>query len=490
MNSKLARLIYPEYRFGKTDPAEGLRLVKMGVGGFCIYGGSPEEIRKTTSALQSASGTPLIFSADYENGAGQWMKDATQLPSNMAVGASGSEEIARRKAQITAREAAALGVSWILAPVTDLATRAENPIVNTRAFGEDPGLVSRMAGAYISGLRSENSISCIKHFPGHGETSLDSHLELPIVDRSRSQLEESELRPYRNLLSRSDTVMIGHLKVPDLDPEIPASFSRKIITGLLREELGFEGCVVTDALSMKAVENERFAGVAALLAGADILLVPDDPYKLLDSLKNAYGGSRITDGVITAALKRQDILVRKTGPALINRPGLDIVGCREHRDFITNCAPECLAWVRRPSAAILKRGDSVEYMEPGVSDPILWNGKAFVAALKKLGIRTNRVSGQKTSMLIAASFSRPRAYSGSINLSPENREEIALKSAKAASVTMISFGSPFVFEGMNCRPAAKLCAFCALDEFQAAAAQVLAGTAEARGMMPVTIKEK
>ncbi|MHB0995386.1 MAG: glycoside hydrolase family 3 N-terminal domain-containing protein, partial [Elusimicrobiales bacterium] len=293
---KLARLICPEYRFGTTDPDYALRLVELGVGGFCFYGGKAEEAFESSRALKAASETPLLIAADYENGPGQWVKGATELPTNMAIGASGSEHLARRKGGITALEAKALGVDWVFAPVVDLASRPDNPIVNVRSFGSDPALVTRLAGDFLSGLRSQGALSCLKHFPGHGGTAADSHRELPVLEKSLHELEESDLRPFAALAAQADAVMAGHLSVPSLDASAPASLSKEILGGLLRGRLRYPGLVLTDALNMKAIDDEGRAGVKAFLAGADLLLCPGDPFALHAALVRAAN-----DGLITSA---------------------------------------------------------------------------------------------------------------------------------------------------------------------------------------------
>ncbi len=486
MKNELARLVYPGFWFGKTEVNDALRLAKMGVGGFCVYGGTAKEVFELTGRLRCACPTPLVFCADYENGAGQWVKEATELPSGMAVGASGSEELAGRKAEITAVEASALGIDWVLAPVVDLAVRPDNPIVNTRAFGDNPEETGRLAGAYMSGLKSRGALSCLKHFPGHGETSLDSHLALPVLGRTRSQLESAELKPYRRLLATADAVMIGHLRLDRLDPDMPASLSKKIITGLLRNELGFERLVVTDALCMKAISDGDRAGITALIAGADLLLVPENPFRLCEFLEKAYGDEILTDNVIAAALERQASMIGKLQALRPkNRPSLDVVGCAEHRGFVEESACKCMAWVVKPAPRGLSAGDSVRYFEPGVENPRDWNGRAFVSELESLGIRVKPVSEQKTGKLIVASFSRPRAYSSSINLSSRDRADILGMMSPRKQAFMISFGSPFVFKGFHKKIKAGLCAFGALDAFQKNCARALAGKAELKGKMPV-----
>ncbi|MBI4656571.1 MAG: hypothetical protein HY746_07485 [Elusimicrobia bacterium] len=486
-SSHLARLIYPEYRFGKTNIKEAEKLVEMGVGGFCIYGGGADEITETIKILKSASNTPLLFCADYENGAGQWVKEATELPSNMAVGASGDQQIARRKAEITAIEANALGVDWILAPVVDLASNPENPIINTRAFSDSPDIVSVIAHAYISGLRSQNAVSCLKHFPGHGETSVDSHLALPELSRTREELENSELKPYKTLLKNADAVMIGHLRVASIDPENTASFSKKIITELLRKELKFDGCVVTDAFSMKAISDEDSAGIKAVEAGADILLVPENPFELFEALSQAYYDGLLKDDFIEKALKRQDAMVKKTSLGSLKKHPRNLIGCPEHKRFVLDCSESCIAWAFKKKDELLREGDVVGYFEP-LTSPENWSGKHFVEELEVRGVRVLPFDGRdKIDKLIAASFSRPRAYSGKINLGERERREISKYLSLAKESVMISFGSPFVFDEFEESLKAGLCAFCAVREFQITCAKILVSKAGAKGRMPVKL---
>jgi beta-glucosidase len=486
--SKIARVIYPEFRFGKTDINDALRLVDMGVGGFCLYGGTTEEVFNTIKILKSSSKTPLLFCADYENGVGQWIKGATELQSNMAVGASSSDYIARRKAEITAIESKALGVDWILAPVVDLASMPENPIVNVRAFGDSPGLVSFLADAYMSGINSQHAISCLKHFPGHGETSCDSHLELPVLNRTRDELEGYELKPYKSLLKNAPSVMIGHLKIDAIDKENASSLSNEVITGILRNELQYDGCVITDALSMKAIANEEESAIKALIAGADVLLVPENPSKLYEALIKANETKVVSNSMLENAIRRQDFLVKKTLVNTLNRPGLDVVGCKEHKKFVEETALECIAWAwrRQLHQFVLKEGDNVGYFEPMTEAPD-WKGKSFVEQLTKSGVKV-RPFDKSCEKLIVASFSKPRAFSGSINLNEEEKKAILQKIIQAKETLMIAFGSPFVFKDLEQEISAGLCAFCNLLEYQIACAQIISGIASAKGRIPVKIQ--
>ncbi len=484
---KIARLIHPEFRFGTTTPDQALKLVNLGAGGFCFYGGTAREVFETVRTLKAASETPLIISADYENGAGHWLKDATELPSNMALGASGSEAIARRKGEITAAEAKALGVDWIFAPVVDLAVNPANPIVNLRAYGSDPSLVAALASAYISGLHSHNAISCLKHFPGHGETSVDSHLVLPVLERTLSELENSELKPYRSLLGRTDSVMVGHLQVPALDPDNPASFSRKIITGLLRGSMKYGGCVITDALNMKAVSADNAAGLKALLAGADILLAPADPMRLYGILCRAAAEGELSEAAVDAALARQDTLVKKLSAGALEPRDFSLVGCVEHRAFVREVSARCLAWAFKNKPFVLAAGEAVAYLEP-LTPRAEWKGRAFVEELNRLGVRVAPFERGAAGKIIIGSFSKPRAFSGDINLNRDAVSGIENALSGGGTALMAAFGSPFVFDGVHRLLAAGLCAFCGLEDFQRTAAAVLTGRAAASGAMPVDLK--
>jgi len=478
---KLARLVCPGFRFGSDDPGEALRLAELGVGAFCFYGGTAAEVRDLSLRLKAASDTPLLIASDYENGAGQRVAGATELPSSMALGASGSEALARRKGEITALEARALGVDWVLAPVADLATRPENPIVNVRAFGSDPVLAARLGEAFMAGLNSQGALSCLKHFPGHGDTAADSHLELPSVAKNLYALEELELKTFRALARRADAVMAGHLLLPELDPASPASLSKELLSGLLRRSLGFAGCIVTDALEMKAVSALGQAGVRAFRAGADLLLVPENPRALVSELAAACNDGLISQAAVEQALARQDRLVGRLSPFRQLPPPAGALRCPEHLAFNAEAAPACLAWASAGRFA-LKPGETVGYFEP-LTPPAGWQGAPFAERLRELGVRVEPYQPNCGMRLAAGCFSKPSAGSGSINLGDAERRALQAAIAGAAQSVVLSFGSPFVLDGLA--PSAGLCAFCSLEDFQRAAAGVLAGEIGAGGTMPV-----
>ncbi|MBI4052161.1 MAG: hypothetical protein HY400_06620 [Elusimicrobia bacterium] len=481
----LAQLIFPAFRFGETDPAEAERLVDLGVGGFCLYWGKAEEVRDFTSRMQKKSKSPLLFCADYEDGVGQWVDRGTKFPSNMAVGAAGSEEFAFKKAVATAREAKALGVHWIYAPVVDLATYPDNPIVNIRAFGNSPENVERLAGAYLKGLRSEGVVGCLKHFPGHGESRQDSHLELPTLDLTREEVEEREARPYKILRETADSIMLGHLKVPSLDLDKPTSLSEKVISGFLRGDLKYEGVVVTDALSMKSVSDNSEAGVQALQAGADVLLVPEDSFKLHRVLLEGVDAVKISRKRVEAALKRIENL--KTRVSRSRETDLTLLNCPEHVRWAQEMAQAAVSWVRKPSRVLIKPGDTLFYLEPGAESESDRQGEIFVKELQQAGIHVKFWTPDSQlatpNWLLVGIFSKPQAYSGAINLSSESRKMIQSALAKSKNRIVLSWGSPFVFSGLDFE--AGLCTFSDLEVSQGAAARVLLGKLKAEGKWPV-----
>ena len=212
-----ARLVFPGFTIGQDDPKDAQKLARLGVGGFCLYRGSPKTVASMTRRLRRAAPQPLLICADYEEGAWAHVPGSTPLPTNLGIGASGSVKAAHRKGLITAREARAMGVDWVLAPVVDLLSEPKNPIVNVRSFSREPKQAVRLARAYMAGLKAGGALGCLKHFPGHGATTEDSHLDLPTVKSARRLLDKRELVPFKTLARSADAVMLGHLVVPALD---------------------------------------------------------------------------------------------------------------------------------------------------------------------------------------------------------------------------------------------------------------------------------
>jgi beta-N-acetylhexosaminidase len=275
-----------------------------------LYKNEPLEAAMVTNQLQRDSEFPLLFAADFERGLGMRLNEVTGFPHAMAFGAANNLDYARQSGRITAMEARAIGVHWNWFPDTDVNSNPDNPVINTRSFGEDPTLVGQMAAAYIEGAHEYGMMTTAKHFPGHGDTDTDSHLAVPLVNGDRAHLDSIELPPFHAAIKAGvDAVLVAHVSVPalDSDPKRVASISPPIITGLLKQQMGFSGLVVTDALVMDglmrmfpeggATASAR-AAVEAVKAGNDVLLLPADLDAAYNGVLNAVRNGEISQSRI------------------------------------------------------------------------------------------------------------------------------------------------------------------------------------------------
>lgn len=285
-------------------------LDKTPVGGFVIFRGSQMHSPPALARLQELSEVPLLFSADLERGAGQQLHGATVFPHAMAFGELGADAGADAvfdAARWTAAEAVACGVHWLFAPVVDVHSNPVNPIISTRAFSSTPESCARLAGAFIRGVRAGAGLSTAKHFPGHGDTDTDSHDALPTVSKSRAELERVELLPFRAAIAAGvDAVMTAHVAYPALDISgLPATFSSRILRDVLRDDLGFEGVVVSDSLLMGAAGLEVSARAPELVAaGIDVLLDVSHPAVAVDAIVRAVREGTLPENLVQEAFER------------------------------------------------------------------------------------------------------------------------------------------------------------------------------------------
>ena len=288
--------------------------LELGVGGFALFGGEVDEVAKLTNELRERSRIPLLIGSDLERGAGQQFQGATGLPPLAAIGYLDDVEAVRRAARISAREARAVGVNWIYAPVADVDLEPDNPIIGTRAFGSDVARVARDAAAWIDACQQEGVLACAKHFPGHGRTTSDSHATLPTVTLGASELRATDFEPFRAAIGAGvATMMSAHISYPALDPSgEPATLSPRILGEILRGELGFDGLVVTDAMIMEGVlsEGEARAAVKALRAGCDLLLYPTDLAAVASAVETALDSGALDPKRVAASLERRTARAR------------------------------------------------------------------------------------------------------------------------------------------------------------------------------------
>ncbi|MBN2243135.1 MAG: glycoside hydrolase family 3 C-terminal domain-containing protein [Acidobacteria bacterium] len=491
-------------------------IVRYHVGGFVLFAGNIYESALLLNELQSRSKLPLLVSADFENGASFRIADTTSFPWNMAVGATGSEDFAHRQGLITAREARALGVHWLFAPVVDVNNNPDNPVINIRSYGEDPRLVARMGSAYIRGAREGGALTTAKHFPGHGDTATDTHVGLAVVPSNLERLLAVELVPFKSAIEAGvDAVMTAHVAVPELTEEasVPATLSREILTDLLRGTLLFDGIVVTDALEMGGIRNKYWTGLAAvgaIQAGADAVLLPTNVSAAVNGIERAVEMGVIPVKRIDASVAK--ILRAKSSLGLHRERTVSIDRLRE-----TVSSPENLAFAQEiadRSITAVKNDDRLLPVDPTA------NPKIFSLALDS-GLATNpgeifqsgmrevypslvaewanaRVSedqidrilryARNSDLTVCATFARVSSGSNSISI-PKEQQTIVEKLLKTGKpFVWIAFGNPYALERFP-KAGTYLCTFSYSDVSQRAAVKAVSGAIPVAGRMPVSIPE-
>jgi len=338
LREKVAQIVWPSV-FGdyvSGDSPQWRRLTQYveqeKVGGFTISVGSPMELAAKLNALQSMSKVPLLIGADLEAGAGfrarggYFVPNAIDLggalvfPPEMGLGATRDTTLAYEQGRLTAKEGRALGIHIAYAPVLDVNNNPANPVINTRSYSEDPALAARMGVAFIHGLQDHGMIATGKHFPGHGDTGVNSHLALPVVTVSRSRLDTVELVPFRAAVNSGvGAIMSFHGAMPALDSSgVPGTLSPKVVTGLLRGEMGFRGIIISDAMDMRGVLDQYGADEAAkraIAAGIDVLIQPLDVSETIDAVIAGIGEGRYTEARLDSSVRRVLETKRKLGLA-------------------------------------------------------------------------------------------------------------------------------------------------------------------------------
>ncbi|MFP4199157.1 MAG: beta-N-acetylhexosaminidase, partial [Halanaerobium sp.] len=307
-------------------------------------------------ALDSGSGFPLFISADQEGGTVTRLKGATHFPGNMALGAAQSKNLTEKVAQATASELKNLGINVNLAPVLDVNNNPANPVIGVRSFGEDPELVAELGMSYIKGLQSEGITATAKHFPGHGDTDTDSHLDLPIIKHQRSRLDEVELYPFKKAIEAGvDSIMTAHVYFPAIEKEegIPATLSKSVLTDLLRDELKFEGLIITDCMEMNAIVNTFGTvegAVRTIEAGSDTVLVShsyQQQKKAIEAVIEAVKSGRISEKRIDQSVKRILTLKgKRINLKQVDQYDPDQIDFKAHQRTAQNLAEKALTLVK------------------------------------------------------------------------------------------------------------------------------------------------
>ncbi len=548
LEEKVAQLVVPGlngvYTPLDSEAADRLgRLAREGhVGGFHVFGGGEAlppvllnpvygtsggratrgdalAIAVLLNRLQRSSALPLLFTADFEGGAGYIVEGATRLPRAMALGATRDEGLAERAGRLAAGEGRALGVHVDFYPVVDVNNNPMNPIINIRSFGEDPAFVGRMATAYLKGIRAAGMLATAKHFPGHGDTATDTHLDLAVIEHPRSHLDSVELVPFRAAIAAGvDAVMSSHIRLPALDPTegLPATLSRPILTGLLRQDMGFDGLVFTDSMSMRAVSrrftNEKAAAMA-VAAGADVVLDPPDPEAAIRGIREAVEGGEIPRAQVDRSVER--LLRAKARLGLHRARTVDVeavpagLGGRARQAVAAEVASKALTLVKDDRGQVpLRLPRTARVLLLSVLDHASgWRegapGRVLIPELKKrypdvtaveVSDRTTaaeadllRALARGSDAVVAATYVRVAAGSGLMGLGAGPLalvEQVASDPAKP--FVAVAFGSPYVGDLAPKVPAVLL-TYEFGDAPEAAAVRALCGEASIGGKLPVTI---
>ena len=488
---------------------------EVGLGGVILSLGTCDDAASLIPRLQARAKVPLLLAGDFEGGVWFRLQGATELGNQMLVGATGDAALAEGMGRVTGEEARALGFHWVFAPVLDVNSNPDNPIINVRSFGEDPALVSRLGRAFARGVRSAGLISCGKHFPGHGDVASDSHLELPTVPGDAARLRRVELRPFEAAARDGlESVMTGHLAVPGLGeaPDVPATLSRRILHDVLREELGFEGLVVTDALDMGGVKNKLSPGevaVRALLAGADVLLMPPDPLAARQAVVDAVKSGRVPMARLDDAVER--ILAMKARVGLLSGGGQVAAGWQAalRRPESIALAEEIAArgpvLVRDRDGAVqsaLQSGDEQALLVTLV-DKQEGQGDAFTQALdgpvavgRGASVQlSNASTGEEVEQAVAkiattlnvvvAVYVKVREFTGGLSV-PANLQPVLDALRDEQNVVLVSFGNPYLVRAVP-QADAYVAAFTRTEHVQRAVAAALRGEAGFHGRLPVAI---
>ena len=496
---------------------------RQGVGGVIMSVGTPIEVAAKLNDLQRHAKIPLLVAADLETGAGFRMRGAVHVPGNielggatdfpslMAVGATGDERLAYEMGRITALEARAVGIHVPFAPVLDVNNNPDNPIINVRSFGANPVDVSRMGIAFIHGVQENGAIATGKHFPGHGDTEIDSHVALPVIRHDRQRMDSVELRPFKEAIDAGmGAIMTAHISVPSLNGGVrePSTLSPLVLTRVLRDELGFDGLVFTDAMDMSAISRRHSAGeaaVRAIEAGADVILMPPNVEQAIDGVVQAVRTGRIAEARIDASVRR--ILETKEQIGLdrerfvpLDRIG-DLVGIPEHIAVADRIAQGSITLLKNRGDLIPLNGTrsaqvlSVTFRR---STDIL-AGRHFNRVLRETYPRLSTVDLDSNAdeaayadivrrargrpLVVVSTYSN---YAGAVDAREELARFIAQLGQLGVPHVVVSFGNPYLISSFP-ETQAYMLAWNGSEASQRAAAGALLGAFDIVGRVPTGI---
>ncbi len=526
LQRKLYQLIISRLDGGRIcDPAyqEGiLTLARNGIGGFIIFGGKRGELRPFIDKLRAIAEIPLFIASDIERGVGQQIEGYTNFPCQMSVRAAVNRDdtddmaILRDAVRAVALEAIDAGINMPLIPVLDVNSNPDNPIICTRAFSDNPEDVSFFGAEYIRVLEGMGLISCAKHFPGHGDTSTDSHISLPLITKSYDEMADSDIRPFAEAVRTGvSSIMVGHMLIPPIDDSVPSSLSKKVITDLLRKEFGFNGLIMTDALNMSAISGIENVAARCIDAGVDIILHPLDADSTVREMTDALRTGLISEETIDAAIDR--ILKAKSRLTQIKRVEVNLHSHTVFSKLITGMSItlvnknegvlpveddekmqvvitgeerlcEKSLWVShfRNVCSLTKNDEITPPLNPLPQGEGKSRGVAVFPPPFTGGGEGEGEPGFSNKTIIIAIFSEVAAWRGSAGIDDEVIEQITGLIRKSRTSIIISFGSPYILRHFSDADVL-IAAYEANGRAQEAVIKCLKGEKYFRGRLPVKI---
>lgn len=493
------------------------------VGGFIVAGrirngnvipAQPYEMVTFINQMQRLAKTPLLVASDFERGASMRVANTAQFPYQMAFGAAHDVHAVTQLGEATAREARALGVQWVFAPDADVNNNPDNPIINVRSFGEDPAAVAADVAAFVDGAHRDKDryvLVTAKHFPGHGDTAEDSHMQLAKLDQPKERIESLELVPFRAAVQHGvDAVMTAHLSVPAFEPQgLPATLSPNVLTGLLRDELHFDGLVVTDALEMQGIAaqySQGEAAVKAVEAGADVLLMPTDPEPCIKALMRAVGDGHITRERIDRSALR--IMAAKKRTGLLRNRLVDVNGLT---DELEGASTDQLAQQVADRAVTLVKDDKHQFPYVATANTCLvimgeytftQRGEMLANELRreikdlKLYLVNPSIAdpvldaiatdASHCGQIYAAAFVTVAANRGSVGLEGGLSRFLHTLEDGSVPLALISLGNPYLLRDFP-KVSAYAATFSSTQTSEIAAAQAILGKIAIEGKLPVSI---
>jgi len=516
------------------------QVVDNHVGGIILFRGPVYESVVLVNRMQELAKYPLLISSDLEAGSGMRFDDTVNFPWNMAIAATGNPDYARRAGELTGREARAMGIQQIYAPVSDVNNNAANPVINVRSYGEDPIDVGRFVAAFVAGAQHAGVIATAKHFPGHGDTATDSHRGLPEIDVTRERLNSVELVPFRAAVNAGvGAVMDGHIGLPLIDPTaimpLPSNVKLKpietqdgeivvqkgtmpttlspVMNGILRKDLHFDGLIVTDAMSMSGLTlyfTQEEASVRAIEAGADLLLKPADPDASLRGVRAAVKTGRLSEQRIEESTRK--VLAAKydlglTWQRITSLDGIDrVVAGRKALELADDIGEHAITFVRNDAKLLpmnLKPEARIFNLAITNGDDRLSIAQPFVSAMTRLGLKMETIvlddrssdseikkatdSALRADAVIVSMYGRVRTgQARSVALPEPGMTALQLLLDRRAPLIGISFGNPYLLLSIP-KLRTYLVAYGDMPSLQEAAAKALLGKIDVTGRLPISL---